>query len=172
MDLEDPALADAAVSTRITSTNGVPIIVERAMWWPGPTSDTWQEAHNSPGETTTGTRWAMAEGELGGPRDIETYVLVANTSAFAGTARVTVLFEDGTRADHAHVPADGQQPFNIAPAADFPEARRQALRDARREHRRHAGADRRRARDVLRRERRELGRRHQRAGHEAAVDDA
>ena len=66
VDQEDPALADAAVSTRITSTNGVPIIVERAMWWPGPTSDTWHEAHNSPGETTTGTRWAMAEGEVGG----------------------------------------------------------------------------------------------------------
>ena len=80
---QEPGLADAALSTRITSTNGVPIIVERAMWWPGPTSATWQEAHNSPGETTTGTRWAMAEGEVGGPRDTDTYVLIANTSAFA-----------------------------------------------------------------------------------------
>ena len=81
---QEPGLADAALSTRITSTNGVPIIVERAMWWPGPTAATWQEAHNSPGETTTGTRWAMAEGEVGGPRDTDTYVLIANTSAFAG----------------------------------------------------------------------------------------
>ena len=31
----DAALADAAMSTRVTSTNGVPIIVERSMWWPG-----------------------------------------------------------------------------------------------------------------------------------------
>ncbi len=36
VDLEDVALANAALSTRITSTNGVPIIVERSMWWPGP----------------------------------------------------------------------------------------------------------------------------------------
>ena len=30
-----PQLADTAVSTIVTSTNGVPIVVERAMWWPG-----------------------------------------------------------------------------------------------------------------------------------------
>ena len=28
-------LADAAVSTTVRSTNGVPLVVERAMWWPG-----------------------------------------------------------------------------------------------------------------------------------------
>ena len=122
---QEPGLANAALSTRLTSTNGVPIIVERAMWWPGPTSNTWQEAHNSPGETTTGTRWAMAEGEVGGPRDTDTYVLIANTSAFAGTIRATVLFEDGTAPvtrDYA-IPASAR--FNIAPAADefFPETR-------------------------------------------------
>jgi hypothetical protein len=43
------------------------IIVERAMWWPGPTSATWHEAHNSPGTTQTGTRWALAEGEVSRP---------------------------------------------------------------------------------------------------------
>ena len=35
VDLEDARLADTAVSTTIRSTNGVPVIVERAMWWPG-----------------------------------------------------------------------------------------------------------------------------------------
>ena len=28
----------------------------------------WYEAHNSPGATTTGTKWALAEGEVGGTR--------------------------------------------------------------------------------------------------------
>jgi uncharacterized repeat protein (TIGR01451 family) len=121
VDLEDAALADAAVSTRVTSTNGVPIIVERSMWWPGPTSDTWQEAHNSPGEVTTGTRWAMAEGEVGGARDTETYVLIANTSPFAGTARVTVLFEDGTSPLTRDFSLNANSRSNVAPAADFPE---------------------------------------------------
>jgi len=125
VDEADAALADAAVSTRVTSTNGVPIIVERAMWWPGPTSATWQEAHNSPGETTTGTRWAMAEGELGGTRETETYVLVANTSAFAGTVRATVLFEDGSPSISREYGITPNSRFNIAPAADefFPETR-------------------------------------------------
>ena len=62
-------LANVAVSTTVTSMNNVPIIVERTMWWPGGvTPDFWTEAHNSPGATVTGTRWALAEGEVGGPR--------------------------------------------------------------------------------------------------------
>jgi hypothetical protein len=88
-------LADAAVSTTVTSTNGVPVVVERAMWWPGD-STTWHEAHNSAGATATGTKWAMAEGEVGGTRGHETYLLIANTSAFAGSATVTLMFEGGT----------------------------------------------------------------------------
>ena len=74
-----------------------------------------------PGETTTGTRWAMAEGEVGGPRDTETYVLIANTSAFAGTAQVTVLFEDGTAPITRTFPLAANSRSNVAPAADFPE---------------------------------------------------
>ena len=38
VDHEDPGLANvavSAVSTTVTSLNGVPVIVERAMWWPG-----------------------------------------------------------------------------------------------------------------------------------------
>ena len=125
VDQADADLADAAVSTRVTSTNGVPIIVERAMWWPGPTSETWHEAHNSPGETTTGTRWAMAEGELGGAREVETYVLVANTSPVAGIVRATVLFDDGTAPISREYPVGPNSRFNIAPQAQefFPEAR-------------------------------------------------
>jgi hypothetical protein len=93
---EDPALESAAMSTVATSLNNVPIIVERSMWWPATGAGGWYEAHNSPGETTTGTRWAMAEGESGGAVSKQTYILIANTSAFAGSARVTLLFEDGT----------------------------------------------------------------------------
>jgi hypothetical protein len=91
-------LANVAVSTTVTSTNGVPIIVERAMWWPGPevTANFWTEAHNSAGSTSTGVRWGLAEGEVGGPDAAETYILIANPSANAGQARVSLFFEDGT----------------------------------------------------------------------------
>jgi hypothetical protein len=89
------ALANTSVAMRVRSTNGVPIIVERAMWWPAPV---WYEAHNAPGTTVTGTKWALAGGEVGGASSLQTYVLVANTSATAGQARVSVYFEDGTTA--------------------------------------------------------------------------
>jgi hypothetical protein len=69
----------------------VPIIAERSMYWP---SD-WTEAHNTPGATETGTVWAAAGGEEGGLSGAQTYVLIANTSSFAGSARVTVLRENG-----------------------------------------------------------------------------
>ena len=64
------ALANTAVSTIVRSTNGVPVIVERAMWWPGPLSATTggARAHSSPGSTATAARWALAEGEQDGAR--------------------------------------------------------------------------------------------------------
>ncbi|MBA2355297.1 MAG: proprotein convertase P-domain-containing protein, partial [Acidobacteria bacterium] len=93
VDEEGPELANTAVSTTIASD--VPVLVERAMWWPG-NGNTWHEAHNSFGATSTGVTWALAEGEQGGPTGVETYVLVANTSAFAGQVRVTLFKEDGT----------------------------------------------------------------------------
>lgn len=92
---QEPGLADTAVSASISSTNGVPIIVERSMWWPG-AAGTWNEAHNSPGTSSTGLDWAVAQGEVGGTAGYETYLLLANTGSSAGSARVTLMFENGT----------------------------------------------------------------------------
>ncbi|MCU0256864.1 MAG: carboxypeptidase regulatory-like domain-containing protein, partial [Vicinamibacterales bacterium] len=97
VDLEAPQLASTAVSTRVRSVNDVPIIVERAMWWPG-SYTTWQEGHNSVGAVRTSTKWGLADGQVGGPLGLETYILIANTSATGGTANVTLVFEDGTTA--------------------------------------------------------------------------
>ncbi len=95
---EDPALTDTPVSTIIESMNGVPVLVERSMWWP---KGNWYEGHLAAGATTTGTKWALAEGEVSigadlSPGDVETYVLIANTSDTAGTATVTAYLNDGT----------------------------------------------------------------------------
>ena len=122
VDLEDARLANAAVSTTVTSTNGVPIIVERSMWWPGPTFATWYEAHNSPGSTETGVKWAMGEGELGGASSTETYVLVANTSATTGTARVTLVFEDGSAPVSKDFGLPPNSRTNVAVKDEFPAA--------------------------------------------------
>jgi uncharacterized repeat protein (TIGR01451 family) len=121
VDNEGGELANAAVSTTLTSTNNVPIIVERTMWFPGPTPAQWREAHNSFAETQTGTRWAVAEGEQGGPRNAETYILIANTSEFAGQARVRLLFEDGTTAERIYQMSANSR-TNAQIGVDFPEA--------------------------------------------------
>lgn len=95
VDQEDPRLADTAVSTIVESTNGVPIVAERSMWWPGD-SRSWTEAHNSPGATQTGTRWAVADGEAGtGTSTRSTYLLVANPSEDDARVRITLLRRAG-----------------------------------------------------------------------------
>jgi hypothetical protein len=112
------------VSSVVRVTNGVGVLVERAMWWPGAFA-TWTEGHASFGTTTTGTRWGLADGEMGGPRNVSTYVLVANTAAFVARVRATLVFEDGTTAaTEIDVPAHGRANFNLTPgtiAADYPE---------------------------------------------------
>jgi Tol biopolymer transport system component len=123
VDQEDARLADTAVSTTIRSINGVPVIVERAMWWPGPSSQ-WHEAHNAPGATTTGHRWALAEGEVDASRNLDTYILIANTSAVAADVKVTLLFEDGTNAERTYAGIPARSRFNVPVGAFFSEAER------------------------------------------------
>ena len=71
--IQAPQLAATSVSSIVRSTNDVPIIVERSMWWPGASAGSallpifWGEAHNAPGATLTGTKWAVADGETGVP---------------------------------------------------------------------------------------------------------
>jgi hypothetical protein len=88
----EPGLANVATSAIVRSLDAnVPIVVERAMWWPG---GNWTEAHNTAGAIVTSPTWALAEGEVGGTTANQTYVLIANTSAFTATVRVSAFFED------------------------------------------------------------------------------
>ena len=107
------------VSTTVRSTNGVPIVVERTMWWPGPevTPAYWYEAHNSPGSTVSARRWAFADAEVGGTDGAETYALIANPEAAPGRVRVTAFFDDGTNDTRTYdVPAKSRTnvPLGIA----------------------------------------------------------
>lgn len=120
VDTVDPLLVDAAVSTIIESLNGVPIIVERAMWWPGPTAATWAEAHNSAGLTSTGRTFAIADGELGGSAGTDTYILIANRGD-DDDARVTLFYEDGTSESKTfHLGANSRT--NVPVGFAFPKA--------------------------------------------------
>lgn len=87
VDHEDPALADAAISTVLTAD--VPIVAERSMWWPG-TAATWAESHVEFGATARGLRWAIADAELDTFTGTDTFVLVdADTGGTPATVRVT-----------------------------------------------------------------------------------
>ena len=79
------ALANVAVSTTLRPPTPYRLSSSERCGGPAEPSAFWYEAHNSAGATATGTRWALAEGEVGGARGYETYILLANTSATAGT---------------------------------------------------------------------------------------
>jgi hypothetical protein len=113
-------LGDAAVSCVFDVQNGVPIVAERAMWWPGGPAS-WTEGHNAAGTTRTATAWAVAEGQVGGAERSETYVLIANTGTETDTVRVILYFESGGMATREFRVAGGSR-FNVAVAQEFPEA--------------------------------------------------
>ena len=95
VDQEDARLANASVSTLVQSTNDVPIIVERAMWWPGPTASTWYEASDRRAQHARRRggpgRWRdRRHGRRGNLHPHREHLRVD------GEARVTFYFEDGT----------------------------------------------------------------------------
>ena len=58
--------------------NDVPIVVERAMWWPR--RRRLAGGAQLAGSTVTGEKWGLAEGESGGAAgNTHTYILIANT---------------------------------------------------------------------------------------------
>jgi hypothetical protein len=86
-------LINAAVSTTVTSD--LPVVAERAMYWPG-AANQWFEAHNSFGTTAVSTRWGLAEGRVGQDHAFQTYILLANSSTTeAAQVRVTFLRANG-----------------------------------------------------------------------------
>lgn len=105
VNVDVPSLASASFSTRVDSTNGVPIIVERAMYapsasgrFPGPVG------HGSHGLTQPSTRWIFAEGVTGGvaPNPIfDTFLLLANPGPVAANVRVYYRNADGLRHEQA-----------------------------------------------------------------------
>ena len=117
MDEVHPWLSDTAASVHVPSRNGVPIVVERSMWWPDGQSI---EAHVSSGAVSGGTRWLLADGEVGGPRQAATYTLIANISEWPATVRVSLLFEGGGEVQRdVTVPALSRSTFD---ASAIPEA--------------------------------------------------
>jgi CSLREA domain-containing protein len=120
VDYEGAELADTAVATTFEVTNGVGVVIERALWWGGDITQ-WYEGHNSAGAQATGTKWGLADGEVDASNGTETYILIGNTSLTTGTARVTLVFEDGTQQSRDFaLPASSRT--NVAVSVEFPSA--------------------------------------------------
>lgn len=95
VNAEVAELTDAAFSTLVTSTNGVGIAVERAMYWgPG-----WEGGHGSNAVTGSSKTWIFGEGFTGGNATIQfdTFLLLANPSATGTRANVTYFLESGAQ---------------------------------------------------------------------------
>jgi len=64
----------------------------------------------------SGGAWATAGGFAGGPTNAETFILIANTGATPGSARVTVVFESGPRIAHTFsLPAQSRTSVPVSP---------------------------------------------------------
>jgi hypothetical protein len=75
----------------VRSTNGVPIVAERTMWWDDPLRGTnWVEGHTSVGAAEPATRWSGAgvwiASAFGPPA---AYLLIANPGDAIATVRVS-----------------------------------------------------------------------------------
>jgi hypothetical protein len=79
------------VSIAIATTNAVPVVAERSMWWPG--SD-WYEGHATLATNTTGTAWGVADGITGGSDNARTYILVASGASATNDSVRVILCRD------------------------------------------------------------------------------
>ena len=77
-----------AASTLVQSTNGVPLVVERTMFWDAG----YYAGHTGSAVTSPATTWYFGEGSQG---FFDTYVLLANSSASPANVTVRFLRESG-----------------------------------------------------------------------------
>ncbi len=102
LDIDDngtPDLPSASFSTRVVSTNNVPIVAERAMYWSS-NGITYIEGHDTAGATAEAQKWAFAEGgeaaiDATGIR-YKSFFLVSNAAATPLALKATFVREDGT----------------------------------------------------------------------------
>jgi len=117
---EDPSMRNTSFATIVTSTNGVPVVGERAMWWRA-NEGGWTAGHVGVGFTEGGRRWVTADGIAATDGSSDTYALVSNTTGRAGMLKVTALFGDGTAPIERLFAIGPYQRFTIRGRDRFPE---------------------------------------------------
>jgi hypothetical protein len=88
---EVPGLAEAALSTVVTST--LPIVAERAMYITSASTRLFEAGTASAGATAPGTNWSFAEGATG---FFYTYLLLGNPQTVPADVTVVYQLPDGT----------------------------------------------------------------------------
>ena len=98
-----------------------PLVVSTSTWWPGSVVADWYAGAATGSLPAAGRRWAIATGAVYGPDFDETELAIINFAVTAGTARVTLVFDDGTTATRDVVlPAVAHTTIDVS--ATFPEA--------------------------------------------------
>ena len=143
VNTEDPVLASAEMSAIITSTNGVPVIVERAMYRDVGTQF-FGAGHESAGVEAPALRWYFSEGDSGPFFDL--FFLIANPNTRRPRVDATYLKPDGSVVD-ARLQRRGQQPLQCVGRRRRARTRRRGRRGRPSRHQRRAG--RHRAVDVV-----------------------
>ena len=97
---EDPGLDEAEISAVITSTNAVPIVVERAMYL-NSNGQLFGAGHESAAVADLSTSWFFAEGATG--PFFNMFILVANPSATDAEIELRYLLPSGQVITRTHV---------------------------------------------------------------------
>jgi uncharacterized repeat protein (TIGR01451 family) len=96
-------LAAASTSAQVASTSGLPLAVERTMFWDARAYG----GHTETAVQAASTRWLFAEGAQG---FFETFVLIANPQTSPADVTLTFLREDGVNVtSQVQVPAQSRR---------------------------------------------------------------
>lgn len=111
------AMRDSAFSTKVSSRNGVPVVVRRVMQWgeqpddpSGWSAADWVAASVTSGVREPATRWVFPSVTTG--EELDNFILVCNPTARRMWLRLTFLLEDGSGTRFV-------LPARIAPMARF-----------------------------------------------------
>ena len=115
----NPALDGQEFGMVVTSMNDVPIAAERAVWGGG---SPFIDGHASLGLATPSLRWGLNGGEANQNAGADTYILIVNPTIDDGSARITLVFDDGTSSTPLVVPVPAQRRANVSVATQIPQA--------------------------------------------------
>ena len=92
VEKEVPALASTDVSTIVTSTTGLPLVVERSLFWDA----TYYGGHTGNAVDGPKSTWYFGEGFQAAPGVFDTFILLANANPASAVVTLTFLREGDT----------------------------------------------------------------------------